>query len=100
MNGSGQRSEPRFTLGERIQVALNRGAVWLELPGMTVNVSENGVLVSIAEVPEVGEVVRIRTPADEKWAEAVVRHLVRGTANCLVGLRLRQQPQAWFVPRG
>ena len=84
-----QRSEPRFALGAYVQVGRQRATGWVELRGFTVNVSEHGLLVTLAEAPKVGERLRVKLPGpEEAWVEAVVRHVIRGGANFLVGLQL------------
>lgn len=95
MNHLDRRQEPRFLLGKRIEVALKRNGSWLQLEGMTLNVSENGVLVSLAERPVVEERVRVRALADDQWSDAVVCHVFRGSSNHLVGLRLTQPRESW-----
>lgn len=95
-----QRSEPRFGLGTHVQIALNRGGRWHELSGFTVNVSEHGLLLTLSEGPQLGERVRVKLPPPgDFWGEAVVRHVVQGTANCLVGMRLEVKHGSWLVPK-
>ncbi len=90
MDDADRRSEPRLPLGAQVTVALLQGAEWREFSGLTVNVSDQGLLVTLPEAPQVGELVRVKLPSPKgSWAEAVVRHVVRGTANSLVGIRLR-----------
>lgn len=87
-----QRSEPRFAVGQRVSVARLRGAEWVEAACFTVNVSENGLLVTMDDDPPTGEIIRVHFPSEPGgWIEAVVRHVSRGTANNLVGLHLRQR---------
>ena len=95
-----QRSDPRFELGARVVIAVNRGATWQQLSGFTVNVSENGLLVTLSEAPQAGEQVRVKLPdPGDFWAEAVVCHVVRGRANFLVGIRLKEKHGTWLLPR-
>ena len=92
MEPSDQRTEPRFALGGQVKIALHRGANWREIAGFTVNVSDHGLLVTLSEAPEVGEHVRVEFSApDDSWGEAVVKRVVRGTANFLVAMRLREK---------
>lgn len=83
-----------------MKIAVNRGADWRELSGFTVNVSEHGLLVTLNEAPAVGEWVRVQLPAPgDFWGQAVVRHVVRGSANYLVGIRLQEKTGAWLAPQ-
>ena len=95
-----RRSEPRFKHGARIRVRLWRNAQWAELPAFTVNVSENGLLVTVQATPALGEGIRVELPGQPgSFVEATVRHAIRGTANSLVGLRLHE-PQDVSYARG
>ena len=95
-----QRSEPRFELGARVLIALNRGAAWQQHRGFTVNVSEHGLLVTLGEAPQVSERVRVKLPApSDSWTEAVVRHVIHGRANFLVGMQLDETHGSWPLPR-
>jgi len=86
------RSEPRFPLGARIVVAVFRDSQWIELQAFTVNVSDHGVLLSMVDAPETGETVRLHFPdAVGGWGDAIVRHVSRGSANSLVGMRLKER---------
>ncbi len=100
MTYSTERSELRFELGARVLVALNRGATWQQLSGFTVNVSENGLLVTLSEAPQAGEQVRVKLPdPGDFWAEAVVCHVIRGRAHALVGMQLKEKHGTWLLPR-
>jgi hypothetical protein len=93
-----QRQEPRFPLGARLLILLKRGREWEETPANTVNVSENGLLVTMRRTPQVRERVRVKTPDGEFTGEAVVRHVIPGKMNCLVGMRLVKRQGRWLAP--
>ena len=98
MKPSVPRRETRFTLGTTAQVAVRDGSGWREYAAFTVNVSENGLLVTLPIAPRMGEPVKVRVPGpDEFWGEAVVRHIIRGKANFLVGLQLAEKHGPWLV---
>ncbi len=100
MTHSIQRSEPRFELGTQVVIARNLGDRWQELSGFTVNVSEHGLLVTMSETPQSGERVRVKLPPPgDFWGEAVVCHVIPGTVNCLVGMRLDTKHGTWLIPR-
>ena len=47
--------------------------------------------------PEIGERIRVELPGQPgAWVDATVRHVVRGTANCLIGLRLHEKQRLPF----
>ena len=95
-----QRSEPRFELRAHVLIALNQGATWQQHRDFTVNVSEHGLLVTLGEALQVSERVRVKLPApSDSWTEAVVRHVIHGSANFLVGMQLDEKHGSWPLPR-
>ena len=96
MDSSEKRREPRFPLGVYIAIKVNHAAEWRELKAFTVNASHHGVLVTLNEAPELGERVMVEFPPPAGgWGEAIVRHVIRGTTNYLVGIRLQEPGSGW-----
>lgn len=92
MEPAERRSEPRFEHGGQIRVQVFRNAEWIEFEAFTVNVSENGLLITTRAKPAVGERLLVELPGHQgRWVDASVRHVVPGRANNLVGLRLHQR---------
>lgn len=98
MSYSIERSEPRLAMGAQVKIALLRDSAWREVVGFTVNVSGHGLLVTLNEAPQAGERVRVKLPPPgDFWGEATVRHVVRGSHNYLVGMKLQEKHGAWLV---